>query len=225
VGCGLFLEVSAKQAAGIALIGFALSWLIGSLTLRSLAVAIAISVCALGLYVAVSPVWSDWNYAQKSTAAYDVAISDLQAAVKTARLSATLPADIPPPPPGFIGEISVTIPDSAVNWLRPEEPGPWEQFRVKEQRRFPQTMSDAEVMQDFESNLLLPRPTFHLASSVRAHAWRVIGGLALFASGLWLLGWMFRRPRIEQQGQCLHCQLLADDRKAKGIRRSNYWMH
>src|SRR5215472_11481060 len=101
MGCGLFLEVSGKQAAGIALIGVALSWLIGSLTSSTLGVSLAISVCALGLYVAVSPVWSDWNSTQKSAAEYYVAIGELQAAVKTARLSATLPADIPPPPPGF----------------------------------------------------------------------------------------------------------------------------
>lgn len=56
LGCGLFLEVSAKQAAGIALIGFALSWLFGSLTPRTLGVAFAILICAVGLFVAVSPV-------------------------------------------------------------------------------------------------------------------------------------------------------------------------
>jgi hypothetical protein len=83
-GCGLSLDVSAKQAVGIGLLGIAFSWLVGSLTPRTLGVAFAVSVCALGLWVAISPVWSDWNYTQKSAAEYDVAISDLQAAVKNA---------------------------------------------------------------------------------------------------------------------------------------------
>ena len=50
--------------------------------------------------------------------------------------------------------------------------------------------------------VLLPRPTFHLGSSLRAHAWQMLGGLALFTSGLWILGWSLRRIRIgiEQQG-------------------------
>lgn len=57
VGCGLFLESSAKQAAGIALVGIAFAWLIGSLTPRALVVTFAILICAVGLYVAVAPIW------------------------------------------------------------------------------------------------------------------------------------------------------------------------
>lgn len=83
-GCGLFLELSAKQAVGITLIGIAFSWLIGSLTPRALSVTLAILICAVGLYVAASPVWSDWESTQKSTAEYDLAINDLQSAVKNA---------------------------------------------------------------------------------------------------------------------------------------------
>jgi hypothetical protein len=39
-------------------------------------------------------------------------------------------------------------------------------------------------MQDLESSFLLPKPAFHFGSSVRAHAWPLFVGLALFASGL-----------------------------------------
>lgn len=83
-GCGLFLEVSAKQAVGITLLGIALSWLIGSLTPRTLGVAFAFLICAVGLYVGAAPVWSDWNSTQTSAAEYDLAISDLQLAIKNA---------------------------------------------------------------------------------------------------------------------------------------------
>ena len=81
VGCGLFLECSAKQAVGIALLGIAFAWLIGSLTPRTLAVTSAILICAVGLYVEGAPVWSDWNSVRNSAAQYDSAIADLQSAV------------------------------------------------------------------------------------------------------------------------------------------------
>ena len=61
VGCGLFLECSAKQAVGIALLGIAFAWLIGSLTPRAFSVTFAILICAVGLYVPVAPVWSDFG--------------------------------------------------------------------------------------------------------------------------------------------------------------------
>ena len=49
VGCGLFLECSAKQAVGIALLGIAFAWLIGSLTPRTLMVTFAILICVFSV--------------------------------------------------------------------------------------------------------------------------------------------------------------------------------
>jgi len=111
VGCGLFLEVSAKQAAGIALIGVALSWLIGSLTPRTLGVAFAILLCAAGLYIAVPPAWPDWKSTKESAAEYDLAIADLQSAVK----STFRGTNITDFPKAVVFTRFVTIPDSAKN--------------------------------------------------------------------------------------------------------------
>ena len=51
-------------------------------------------------------------------------------------------------------------------------------------------------MQDLESSFLLPKPAFHFGSSVRAHAWPVFVGLALFASGLSIAEQRRRRSRF-----------------------------
>jgi hypothetical protein len=180
VGSGLYLELSVKQAVGIALIGVAFSWLIGSLTPRVLRVAFAILICAIGLNVGAAPVWSNWESIQTPASEYDLAIGELQSAVKSAAC----------PTEGCI----VTVPDSVQNWLRPGQ-GDW---ASGERVSFPATMSKAEIMKAFEGKILFPRPTFSLRSAVRAHTWPVFGGLALFASGLSILGWLLRRRRIEQ---------------------------
>lgn len=99
VGCGLFLDLSAKQAVGIALLGIAFSWLIGSLSARVLTAAFAIVLCGVGLYLAVYPVWSDRQSTTKSIVEYDVAMDDFQYAIKT--------APIPIPPDATIGKPSV----------------------------------------------------------------------------------------------------------------------
>jgi hypothetical protein len=201
VGMGLFLECSAKQAVGITLLGIAFSWLIGALSPRALVATFAILLCAVGLYVAVAPVWSDRNSVQRSAAEYDVAIADLQSEVSRIDLSAGLvpksgKVSIPPLPPGFVLDRPVTIPDSVQSWICPEQrsAGDWFTQNAPE-LGFPETMSDAEIMKAFQTNILLPRPTFHPGSSVRAHAWSLVGGLAFFTSGLSILGWMFRRRR------------------------------
>jgi hypothetical protein len=43
-------------------------------------------------------------------------------------------------------------------------------------------------MKDFQTNLLLPRPTFSFATALRAHVWTTFGGLAIVvcvALGIW----------------------------------------
>jgi hypothetical protein len=148
---------------------------------HAFSVALAIGFCAVGLYVAAAPVWSDWNSTKAFAAEYDVSISDLQYAVK----STFRGTNITDFSQGVVLTRFVTIPDSAKNWIRSEmsdrTPG------------FPETMSDAEIMHDLESSFLLPRPTFHLGSSVRAHAWPVFVGITLFAFGLSILCWILHR--------------------------------
>jgi hypothetical protein len=153
---------------------------------RALSVAFAIGICAVGLYVGAAPVWSDWKSTRASAAEYEIGISDLQYAVK----STFRGANITDFPKGVVFTRFVTIPDSAKNWIRSEmtdrTPG------------FPETMSGAAIMQDLESSFLLPRPTFHLGSSVRAQAWPVLGGIALLSSGLSILGWILHRHGLRQ---------------------------
>jgi len=62
---------------------------------------------------------------------------------------------------------------------------------------FPGKMSEAEIMQAFESSFLLPRPTFSFATAVRVHAWAISAGFGLFASGLLVLAWMFHLGAIQ----------------------------
>jgi len=146
--------------------------------------AFAIGICAVGLYVAAAPVWSDWKSTKEFAAKYEVGISDLQYAVK----STFRGANIMDSSKGVVLTRFVTIPDSAKIWIRSDMadriPG------------FPETMSGAEIMQDLESSLLLPKPAFHFGSSVRAHAWPVFVGLALFASGLSIAEQRRRRSRL-----------------------------
>ena len=222
VGCGLFLECSAKQAAGIAFLGIAFAWLIGSMTPRALVVTFAILICALGGSVAATPIGSDWKSTQWSASEYDLAIAGLQTSVKASPprsldvdgarregysddeiirylaerwqfdVNAALSTGYRKS--DILNQLArartVTIPESAKKWARvPALP----KGAMLESQYFPETMSDAEIMKAFQARLLLPRPTFSLGSSVRAHAWNVIGGLALFISGLSVLAWLFRR--------------------------------
>jgi hypothetical protein len=154
----------------------------------------AIGICAVGLYVAAVPVWSDWKSTKESAAKYEVGISELQYAVK----STFRGTNVMDSPKGVVLTRFVTIPDSTKNWIRSEMAG--------QIPGFPETMSGTEIMQDLESSFLLSKPTFHLGSSVRAHTWPVFGGIALLSSGLSILGWMFRRKSIGRVASLTHKQ-------------------
>jgi hypothetical protein len=151
---------------------------------RALSVAFAIGICAVGLYVAAAPVWSDWKSTKEAAAEYEVGISDLQYAVKST-FHGTKATDFPK---GVALTQFVNIPDSAKSWIRSDmadrTPG------------FPETMSGPEVMQDLESSFLLPKPAFHFGSSVRAHAWPVFVGLAILAFSLSMAEQRRRRSRL-----------------------------
>jgi len=140
-GIGLLLELSAKQTAGIALLGIAFAWLCGSLAVRTLGLATLVLISTVGLYVAAAPMWEYWRSFRESANDYDSAITELQLAVKNAQLPVTLdlsksqqledasppPAGKPPqqqqtkregqkitpPPPGFVPENSQRPIDSS----------------------------------------------------------------------------------------------------------------
>lgn len=86
-----------------------------------------------------------------------------------------------PLPPGakLVPTRVVTVPESVKKWTRPEQKT--DAYAVVD---LSLAKSEAEVMRGFTTSFLLPRPTFHLGSSARAHAWPMLGGLALFACGL-----------------------------------------
>ncbi|HXA76347.1 MAG TPA: hypothetical protein VNV41_04380 [Candidatus Acidoferrales bacterium] len=84
-GLSLFLEASAKQTAGIILLGLAGAWLLGSLKLRTLWLVSSILACVVGLGIVAIPVIDDSNSIQYSVQSYDNALSDLGRDVSSAR--------------------------------------------------------------------------------------------------------------------------------------------
>jgi hypothetical protein len=60
VGTGLLLNISVKQAAGIAFLGIAATWLVGGVSLRTLR-AISAAACLAGLGILISVAASDWR--------------------------------------------------------------------------------------------------------------------------------------------------------------------
>jgi hypothetical protein len=59
-GVSLLLNVSAKQATGIALLGIAATWLVGSVSLRALR-AISALACLAAFGILIPITWSDWR--------------------------------------------------------------------------------------------------------------------------------------------------------------------
>lgn len=83
-GLSLFLEASVKQTAGIALLGLAATWLLGSLSIRALGILCSLTVFAVGFSVAAIPVWEDWQTWYGSFKQYTAAIEDLRLAISKA---------------------------------------------------------------------------------------------------------------------------------------------
>ena len=195
-GVGLLLELSAKQTSGIAVLGIAFAWLIGTFSTRTVGLASLILISALGLYVAAGPVWGDWRSFRQSANTYDSAIAELVLAVKGVvghRYEIVSPQ-------GVVWDQTVEVPEAAEKWVRPESADPsngWS-LVVPMKVDFPGNMSEADIMKTFET-ILLPRPTFSLAGTLRAHVWSLTGGLALFTAGLLGFVWLLRRGRRIRQ--------------------------
>jgi hypothetical protein len=84
-GVSLLFEASAKQTAGVILLGLAATWLIGSLSVRTLWLSCSVSLCGVGLLAAGKPILDDWKGFQDWAHGYDRAVSDLRRAVAIAR--------------------------------------------------------------------------------------------------------------------------------------------
>src|SRR5260370_41540287 len=98
---------------------------------------------------------------------------------------------------------TVQIPEIAQKWerLTPEErDGEW----VTVQRAFPADMSEQDIIREFQTKILLPRPTFSFRAAFRSHLLSSVAGSLLFL--FWLLGWTLlvwpaRRKRPENATQ------------------------
>jgi len=87
-GVSLFLEASIKQTTGIALIGLAATWLLGSLSIRAFSILCCLTVFALGFSIAAFPFWEDWQAWNGSSKQYALAIEDLRLAIASAPVQA-----------------------------------------------------------------------------------------------------------------------------------------
>ncbi|MBI3403851.1 MAG: hypothetical protein HY046_00135 [Acidobacteria bacterium] len=92
-GLSLFFEASAKQTVGIAFLGVATTWLIGSLSLRALGIIGCILVSALGLLIGALPVYEEWvDYVGRSKG-YEMAVSELKEAIAKAPVWGIVPPE------------------------------------------------------------------------------------------------------------------------------------
>jgi hypothetical protein len=92
-GASLFLEASAKQTAGIVLLGLAATWFVGSIGLRTLGLILSVTACGVGLYVAVSPIWRERESVRASAQEFDSAIAAIREAVAKADVYEIVPPD------------------------------------------------------------------------------------------------------------------------------------
>jgi hypothetical protein len=270
-GLCLFFESSAKQTAGIVVLGVAATWLIGSVSVRALAAILFVAAFLAGLGLATVPILQDRDSTQTSRREYDSAIYDvIEAIVKApvwenvrpisdiekdagapqkqqvehgpwerygSTLDNRLHLDTPPLPVGaklvispqefaekikakypeygdipndklvelvlakypvyktwivFPGVRVVDIPSSAITWLRPDKKGSeWD----AQTKSFPSNMEQSEILRSFQSNMLLPKPTFSVRASVSLHRFAFIGGLALALFGIVGVVWTIRHAR------------------------------
>lgn len=176
-GLSLFFEASAKQTAGIVVLGVAATWLVGIASLRLLGFMSCSVVCVTGLCVAALPLLKEWNSYLAEAADYDRALVEIGAAVA----EATAPP--PPHPPGFTNiRVIVRIPVGAQKWTLPTTSTVFDGGLVIE--TFPIMASEAEILSEFKTKILLPRPTYSIAAVIRSNRVAFFGGVALFALGL-----------------------------------------
>jgi len=260
-GLSLLLEASAKQTAGILVLGIATAWLIGSLSSRTLGIVACLLACASGLVMAAKPVKEDLDRYRLASQQYESAVDQLRDAIAKAP---TVTWDVFDPvsearkrwpgfkdwddarilknlndaqkfravfpdyslltqriavydPQGRRGTIplaqiedvlkqgyklydggkpgptkTVDIPESAREWERPQPEGSdW----VDVTASFPSEKSNEDILREFETRILRPKPSFSIMAAIRAHRMPFSIGAALTVSGLLACLWLSRRPR------------------------------
>lgn len=154
---------------------------------------LTLMLCALGIYVAVRPVWSDWNSTQKSIAEYDL---KTQPTVLMIDPDKKRYEDVPH------DQVHAALQKGnklAVDMLGPDG----KRFGIPVDRVHDALNSGGLLIGSPQAVIprqlttsILPRPTFSLASAVTAHALRMLGGLAFIA--LAALSWVFRQIRTKR---------------------------
>jgi hypothetical protein len=106
-GISLLFEASAKQTAGVILLGVAATWLLGTVSVRLLWLLSSFFACLVGIIVGGKPVVDDWRSFQESVQSYDRAVADLREAMRKSRPLHVIKSD---PLPRRSEEITQTTP-------------------------------------------------------------------------------------------------------------------
>jgi hypothetical protein len=202
-GASLLLDASAKQTAGVVLLGLAAAWFFGSVGIRTLGVILSSIACCVGLYIATSPIWNERNSVLASAQEYDSAVAEVRGAIAGHapkdsgqdwfEKNAPKPKMVPIPP-GAVLVRPVQIPELARKWVRPNPPDIIVTDYGVSEFGFPAEMSERDVIRKIQADDLLPRPTFSLKDSIASHPIACLGGSSLSLLGL--LGFVFLIRRV-----------------------------
>jgi hypothetical protein len=206
-GVTLIFDASAKQTAGVVLLGIAATWLLGSLSLRALGLITSLGVCIAGIFVIATPIRKDWKSFQASIQDYDSAVFDLRQELALGFIPDTQNQEHGPwekygqiqqptrpeanGPTHSHSDIRwriVEIPKSTQRWEGPDPKG------VTTSIRFPDDMTDERIVQVIQQQMLV-KPTFSLKASLAFHRVYLLIGLALTVVGLFSLGWAVHEMR------------------------------
>lgn len=227
VGASLLLDASAKQTAGLVLLGLAAAWFVGSVGLRTLGVIFSSITCCVGLYIAGSPIWNERNSVLAAAQEYDVAVAEIRNAVVTIPANDVTPdsevisdedvlREKPRPPaqakkspktehsfpvpPGAVLVRPVQIPEIARKWARPNPSDIIVTDYGVSEFGFPVEMSEQDIIRKIQADDLLPRPTFSLKDSIASHPIACLGGGSLSLLGLLGLAfliWQARKAKLK----------------------------
>lgn len=220
-GASLLLDASAKQTAGVVLLGVAAAWFVGSVAVRTLGIILSAMTFCIGLYVAVSPIWKDRESVLAAAQEYDATLAEVHRAAAKMEAWEKYAKSHPIPP----GAVLAEGPNGAVAWdekgnpvkprpigrLRPIPSGarlgepveyqgtvdiplkwlrslsPEEEIAAKHGGSvavFLGEVSEQEIMREFQTNVLLPRPAFSVKHSIASHRIACLGGGSLSLLGL-----------------------------------------
>lgn len=183
-GLSLFLEASAKQTAGGVLIGLAVTWLLGTISLRALGVLCSLTVCAVGVCIATFPVWEDWKAYSNSLGEYGLALVDLRLAIASG------------------GKTESSAAGSTKTVMLPERTQKWKRADVSESgAKFRSETTDETMLRAIEKDFLVPEPTFSIRASLRLHLGSFLIGFTLALAGLAGCGWYIWSARRAKQNQ------------------------